>query len=126
MPGTADLHNWIERSVIDANDEEIGHADGFYVDDRSGEPAFLLVKGGHFGIHLHFVPLEGATLVGDDAIKVAWDKDTINHAPKISADDELSPEEEERLFDHYGLHFGDRPAGAGALVLTRIVVTTTR
>jgi len=124
MPGTADLHNWLERRVLDAKDHEMGTADGIYVDDRTGDPTFLLVKGGHFGIHLHFVPLEGAELVGDDAIKVAWDTDTVNHAPKISADDHLSPEEEERLFDHYGLHFGERSTGAAVVVLRRWIVTS--
>jgi len=124
MPGTADLHNWIERSVLDANDREIGHADGFYVDDRTGEPAFLLVKGGRFGLHLHFVPLQDAELVGDEAIKVAWDRETIEDAPKIGADDHLSPEEERRLFDHYGLQFGEEPAGAAVVVLRRWVVVS--
>jgi hypothetical protein len=124
MPGTADLHNWLERRVLDANGDDMGTADGIYMDDRTGEPAFLLVKGGHFGLHLHFVPLDGAELVGDDAIKVAWDRDTVNSAPRISADDHLSPEEEERLFDHYGLHFGERPAGAAIVVLRRWVVTS--
>jgi hypothetical protein len=124
MPGTADLHNWLERRVLDAKEEDIGTADGFYTDDRTGDPTFLLVKGGHFGIHLHFVPLEGAELVGDEAIKVAWDKETISHAPKISADDHLSPEEEERLFDHYGLHFGERSTGAAVVVLRRVVISS--
>jgi len=48
----------------------------------------------------------------------------VNHAPKISADDHLSPEEEERLFDHYGLHFGERTTGAAVVVLRRWIVTS--
>jgi hypothetical protein len=119
MPSATDLHNWAEREVVDATGESIGHADGFYADDRTGEPAFLLVKGGHFGIHMHFVPLEGAELVDGQAIKVAWDKQTISHAPKISADGHLSPEEERRLFDHYGVHFGEAPAAGAVVVLRR-------
>jgi hypothetical protein len=119
MPGYADFHNWLEKAVQDSNGEQIGHADGIYADNRSGEPTFLLVKGGPFGIHLHFVPLQGAQEVGED-IKVAWDKDTISHAPKISADDSLSAEEERRLFDHYGIHYGDEPAeGAAVIILER-------
>ena len=124
MPGTADLHNWMERTVIDAHDEEIGTADGFYVDDRTGEPAFLLVKGGHFGMHLHFVPLEGAAIVGGEGIKVAWDKETINGAPKVGADEHLSADEERTLYDYYGLQFGEPPQGAAMVVLRRWIVVS--
>jgi hypothetical protein len=118
MPGYPEFHNWLERSVQDSNGEDIGHADGIYADSRSEEPMFLLVKGGHFGVHLHFVPLEGAEMVGDD-IKVAWDKETISRAPKIAADDSLSADEERRLFDHYGIHFGDEPAEGAVIILQR-------
>jgi PRC-barrel domain protein len=119
MPGYADFHNWLEKAVQDSNGEQIGHADGIYADNRTGEPTFLLVRGGHFGMHLHFVPLQGAEQAGED-IKVAWDKDTIANAPKISADDSLSPEEERQLFDHYSIHFGDEPEeGAAVIILER-------
>jgi hypothetical protein len=118
MPGYAEFHNWLERAVQDSNGEQIGHADGIYADSRTGEPTFLLVKGGLFGLHLHFVPLEGAQITGED-IKVAWDKDTISNAPKIAADDSLSSEEERRLFDHYGIHFGEEPADGTVLILQR-------
>jgi hypothetical protein len=121
MPSASDLHNWAERAVLDSNGKEIGYADGFYNDDRTGEPAFMLVRGGLFGNHLHFVPLLDASHDGEQ-IKVAWDADTINHAPKVKAGDHLSPEEEQRLFSHYGIsegHDGD------VIVLTRITIVTT-
>jgi hypothetical protein len=120
MPSAYDLHNWAERSVLDANGKEIGHADGFYTDDRTGEPAFVLVRGGRFGIHMHFAPLVGASLEGD-AIKLAWDEDTVNDAPRVGADDHLSPSEEQRLFQHYGLDDGH---GGVDIVLTRVTIVT--
>lgn len=118
MPGYPEFHNWLERAVRDVNGEEIGHADGIYADNRNEEPTFLLVKGGLFGVHLHFVPLQGAELVGE-AIRVAWDKGTISDAPKIAADDSLSAEEERRLFDHYGLHAGDEDVVGTVVILRR-------
>jgi hypothetical protein len=118
MPGYPEFHNWLERAVRDVNGEQIGHADGIYADTRTEEPTFLLVKGGLSGIHMHFVPLRGAELVGED-IKVSWDKDTISHAPKIAADDSLSPGEERRLFDHYGLQAVDEEAAGTVVILRR-------
>ena len=120
MPSASDLHNWAERPVLDSSGKEIGYADGFYTDDRTGEPTFMLVRGGLFGSHLHFVPLLDAGHEGE-SLKVAWDADTINHAPKVKAGDHLTPEEEQRLFKHYGVgeeHQGD------VIVLTRIVIVS--
>ena len=45
---------------------------------------------------------EGADVVGND-IEVDYDKDIIKDAPRVDADGDLTPEEEQRLYDHYGL-----------------------
>jgi sporulation protein YlmC with PRC-barrel domain len=119
MPSPVDVRTWAEREVVDANGKEIGHAEDIYMDDRSGEPAFLLVRGGLFGTRMHFVPLVGAR-IEDDRIRVAWDYDTIKSAPHVSADEHLSEDEEKRLFDHYGLDRGEAPATI--LVLRRMVI----
>lgn len=102
MPGQSDVHTWGAREVTDVNGEMIGHAEAIYNDERSGEPAFLLVRGGIFGNKMHFAPIEGATLE-DEAIRLAYDADTVKDAPNISADEHLSLSEERRLFAHYGL-----------------------
>ena len=52
-----------------------------------------------------FVPLEGATDNGKD-IMVNYDKDTVKDAPRIDADRQLSPDEEETLYAHYGMTSG--------------------
>ena len=49
----------------------------------------------------HCAP-EGADVVGND-IEVDYDKDIIKDAPRVDADGDLTPEEEQRLYDHYGL-----------------------
>ena len=95
MPGTADLHIMREREVIDVDGAHVGRAEDLYADQRSGEAMFLLVSGGRFGTKLHFVPVDGAEIEGD--------KIRVNNAPNISADESLSPSEEEQLFHHYGM-----------------------
>ena len=63
---------------------------------------------------MHFAPIEGATLE-DEAIRLAYDADKVNHAPSISADEHLSVEEERRLFDHYGL--SDAPDSSSTVII---------
>ena len=114
MPGQADLHTWRAREVTDVNGEVIGHAEAIYNDERSGEPAFLLVRGGIFGNKMHFAPIEGARLE-DESIRLAFDADMVKNAPSISADEHLSVEEERRLFEHYGL--SDAPDGSSTVII---------
>jgi sporulation protein YlmC with PRC-barrel domain len=102
MPGTADLHIMREREVIDVGGTHLGRAEDLYADERTGEAVFLLVSGGRFGTKLHFVPVEGAEIEGEK-IRVAFTADQVNNAPNISADESLSPSEEEQLFHHYGM-----------------------
>jgi hypothetical protein len=102
VPGQSDVHTWGAREVTDVNGEMIGHAEAIYNDERSGEPAFLLVRGGIFGNKMHFAPVEGARLDGE-AIRLAYDADMVKDAPNVSADEHLSVDEERRLFEHYGL-----------------------
>jgi hypothetical protein len=114
MPGQADLHTWGAREVTDVNGEAIGHAEAIYNDERTGEPAFLLVRGGIFGNKMHFAPIEGATLEGE-AIRLAYDADMVKDAPSVSADEHLSVSEERRLFEHYGL--SDAPDGSSTVII---------
>ncbi|MDX6494823.1 MAG: hypothetical protein QOE17_809 [Gaiellales bacterium] len=114
MPGQADPHTWGAREVTDVNGEAIGHAEAIYIDERTGEPAFLLVRGGIFGNQMHFAPVEGATLESE-AIRLAYDADTVKDAPNVSADEHLSMSEERRLFDHYGL--SNAPDGSSAVII---------
>jgi hypothetical protein len=61
------------------------------------------VKTGLFGRKHTFVPLRGAELVEeDDAVRIPVDKEVVKEAPQAEPDQELTPEEERRLWEHYG------------------------
>jgi hypothetical protein len=67
------------------------------------------------------VPIRGAEPADDDAIRVPLDKAQVKDAPRIDPDGELSPEEEQRLWEHYGLTDYDQWQGddrTRALALT--------
>jgi uncharacterized protein (TIGR02271 family) len=85
--------------------DKIGSIKQIYVDDSTGEPSWVTVRTGLFGMSESFVPLEGATDNGKD-IMVNYDKDTVKDAPRIDADRQLSPDEEEILYAHYGMTSG--------------------
>ena len=85
--------------------DKIGSIGQIYVDLSTGEPSWVTVRTGLFGMSESFVPLEGATYNGKD-IMVNYDKDTVKDAPRIDADRQLSPDEEETLYAHYGMTSG--------------------
>ena len=85
--------------------DKIGSIGQIYVDLSTGEPSWVTVRTGLFGMSESFVPLEGATDNGKD-IMVNYDKDTVKDAPRIDADRQLSPDEEETLYAHYGMTSG--------------------
>jgi uncharacterized protein (TIGR02271 family) len=107
-------------NVIDAKGNKIGGVGQVYLDDQTGEPNWVTVKTGLFGTSESFVPLSGASLAGSDIV-VTYDKDTIKDAPRVDADGDITPEEEDSLYSYYGLGgagtTGDRGAaydqGAG-------------
>jgi uncharacterized protein (TIGR02271 family) len=85
--------------------EKIGKVGAVYFDDRTNEPTWLTVHTGLFGTNETFVPVQGADL-GGDRITLAYDKAQVKDAPNISEDGHLSPQDEERLYRHYGIDYG--------------------
>jgi len=91
----------VGRTAVDADGEKVGEIFDVYLDNETDQPEWLAVKTGMFGSKLSFVPIGGATMVGDD-VQVSFRKDQVKDAPKAEADGELSPEEETELYTHYG------------------------
>ncbi|HZA33162.1 MAG TPA: PRC and DUF2382 domain-containing protein [Propionibacteriaceae bacterium] len=89
-------------NVVNTDGQKIGGIGTIYLDDTTGEPEWVTVKTGLFGASQSFVPLRGADVVGND-IQVDYDKDVVKDAPRIDADGDLTPEQEQQLYQHYGL-----------------------
>jgi uncharacterized protein (TIGR02271 family) len=85
--------------------DKIGSIGQVYLDNDSGEPAWVTVKTGLLGSSESFVPLDQAELT-NDGVRVPYDKDRVKGAPNLDTDRELSPEEEQRLYSYYGLGTG--------------------
>lgn len=87
-------------NVLGPDGEKIGGIGRFYLDGGTGEPSWITVKKGLFGLRESFVPLEGAWVQGDDLV-VQHGKEEVKDAPLIDRDGHPGPEEEARLYEHY-------------------------
>jgi uncharacterized protein (TIGR02271 family) len=96
-----DIRTWRGRTLVDRDGDKIGKIEDIYLDRSSGEPEWVAVKTGLFGSSVSFVPIHDAEPTGDD-LRVEYEKDQVKDAPNVDPDGELSPEEERRLYKHYG------------------------
>lgn len=97
-----------KATAYDKDGEKIGKVGQIYADNETGEPTFATVSTGLFGTSESFVPLKGARMDGDD-LRVDYLKEQVKDAPRVDDNGQLSPAEEDRLYEHYRL---DAP-GAG-------------
>lgn len=86
--------------VLDPAGERVGKVAEIFLDDVTGEPAWVTVAGGFLGSARTLVPLHGAS-VRDDDLHLAYGKEIVKNAPHIAADHSITPAEEERLWAHY-------------------------
>jgi len=100
-----DLRSLFDADVYEQDGDKIGSAGQVYLDNNSGEPEWVTVKTGLFGTKESFVPLRNASL-SEGRIVVPFGKDRVKGAPKIDADGQLTPEEEDELYRYYGLNGG--------------------
>ncbi|MGK5530550.1 PRC-barrel domain-containing protein [Streptomyces sp. URMC 129] len=101
MQTDIDPRSLIGRKAFDRNGTKIGTVDEVYLDDATGVPEWAAVRTGLFTRDA-FVPLEPSELV-DDALRVPFERALIRDAPDFGVGRHLSPEQELRLYHHYGL-----------------------
>jgi hypothetical protein len=86
--------------VLTSDGDTIGAIAQIHIDEDSGEPAWVTVRTG-LRASQSFIPLQGSRIEGNN-ILVPYTKDQIRDAPRVAEDGNLDPEEEDRLYDHYG------------------------
>jgi uncharacterized protein (TIGR02271 family) len=101
MATQQDVRAWRGLNLVDRDGDKVGKIEDVYLDRSSGEPEWIAVKTGLFGTNVSFVPVHGATPAGDE-VRAEYEKGLIKDAPNVDPDGELSPEEERRLYQHYG------------------------
>lgn len=101
------LRDVIGATAYDRDGDKIGKVGHVFYDDDTDQPKWITVNTGFLGTNESFVPLAGAETRGDGNVTVDYDKATIKDAPDIAEDGHLSPADEERLYGHYNLQYGD-------------------
>ena len=103
-----ETHNLIASDKVEgtpvrrSDGDKIGTIEAVFLDRQTGQPAWAAVKTGLFGHKHTLVPIRDAQ-VADDQVRVPLDKEQVKDAPRIDPDGELSPDEERRLWEHYGM-----------------------
>ncbi|WP_432490835.1 PRC-barrel domain-containing protein [Kineococcus gypseus] len=108
-----DLNQWKGAAVVDATDQKIGTLASVYVDAATDEWLFAAVETGLPGFKkVVVVPLDQAA-VGRHDVRVAVTKEVVKAAPEFGTDEELGPDDEPRIYAHYGLAYtpADTPSG---------------
>ncbi|MET7600994.1 PRC-barrel domain-containing protein [Streptomyces avermitilis] len=117
MIQAADIREWRDHDVVDPKGRKIGALEAIYVDTTTDEPAVATVRTGlPTRQRLVFVPLDKAVL-GPGYLQVSYAKSLVKNAPSIGTDDILPAEQEESIFQHYGLPY--RPGSNGERQLAR-------
>jgi len=87
--------------LYDGTGEKIGGFDTVYLDDETGQPEFLGIRTGFFGMNESFVPADSVQ-VRDGRLVTHHTKDEVKNTPNISPSEYLTREEEEKLYGHFG------------------------
>lgn len=91
--------------AYDSDGDKVGSVGEVYLDDQTGQPAWVTVNTGLFGTSESFVPLAEARIEGND-LHLPYTKAKIKDAPRQDADKHLDVEQEEALYRYYGLDHG--------------------
>ena len=109
-----DVLSWRGQDLVDNDGDKIGSIEDIYLDRETDQPEWAVVTTGLFGTKRTFVPLSDAQPHGE-GVRVPFAKATVKDAPRIDPDGELSRDEEQTLYQHYGRDYGEYDQGSGVL-----------
>src|SRR5918994_6185580 len=92
---------WLDQRVYDCDGELLGKVVNVYVSASTGDPAWLAIGMGTFGMRMAVVPLRGAVRWGADVV-VAHDRRTVISAPPGDILVTLEAADEAQLLAYYG------------------------
>jgi hypothetical protein len=105
-PPPRDAMDWEGRTLVDRSGEKIGTIEEIYLVEETGQPEWALVKLGGLGkSRATLVPLQSADPV-DEGVRAAYEKSVVTDAPRVEGDAELSEQQVNAIYRHYGIDYG--------------------
>ena len=101
MTTEQDAQQFIHRAAVDAEGNRFGKISQVYLDEKSGQPLWLLVETGLFGTRQSFAPIHGARLDGEQRAVLAVSRDQVKDSPSIDKDARISDSEQDALRSYY-------------------------
>jgi hypothetical protein len=101
LPDRDSAQTWGGKLLVDRDGTSIGTCTEIFLDDATGLPEWATAD---LGEGPAFIPLLDAAESGDH-VRVAVRQDDVVQAPSVGESGHLSPEDEERLYRHYGIDF---------------------
>ena len=95
------VNSWRGKPMASRDGVALGTIDRIYLDNDTGEPKWALVATGTAGSTKRFVPLATAR-PRTEMLVVDYDATQVTGAPDIDPSFHLSPQNEQRLYRHYG------------------------
>ena len=102
MTTTFDPQQLIGKTAVDSSGDKIGKIGQVYLDDRTGEPAWLTVSTGLFGSNESFAPVAGVEPGAGEEVRLSVSKAQVKDAPNIADDGHIGDAEQEELYRYYG------------------------
>lgn len=126
MLSSEDVQEVVGADAYGSDGSKIGKIGQVFLDDRTGEPVFATVHTGLLSTSENYVPLDQAVFVAG-RVELGFDSKLVKGAPSLSPDDgHLTPDEEQALYDYYGLSYvgEEQTAYSGQHVLDETTVNT--
>jgi hypothetical protein len=101
QPGLDDVKQWIGYRVDEISGHSVAKVEGLFVDQESGEPAYILAKLGRFGKVVPISIRECASAAG--RVWVPHDREVIRNAPAVDPGMPLNREQELQVLQYYGI-----------------------
>ena len=110
MTNATSPDQYIGRNAVDPQGNKIGSVGQVYLDDNTGQPDWITVNTGLFGMKENFAPLAGSSFTGDDLV-LPFDKTVVKDAPDVADASHLDADEQQSLYAYYQQYLGTGTTG---------------
>ena len=98
-----DIDDLQGATMVDREGSRIGKVEDVFLDRQTGRPAWAAVKTGLFAHKHTLVPIADAFLNPNAEVQVPFTKAQVKNAPSIDPGEQLTPELERSMWEHYGI-----------------------